>query len=256
MNPNDQMTQIGEQLKQGRLRQKLSIAECAKRTHISARYLEAIEAERWADLPSESHRLGFLKLYSRFLGVAVDDAALSQPVDSQSAEGAMTPAKPAATPSVPVSEPKSGWSPASWAQLVILAFALLGLTWALYHMLRSPTVPEAPASTWKRTAPREPRLVPPTKPVNASQKLRVKAEADSWLRVIEKDRLLFEGILPATAVKEWSGTGPFSLRLGNARALSVFWNDQPVEIPASTRGAMNEFQLPLAAPPPDTKSAQ
>src|SRR3981081_1846326 len=63
----------GELLKQGRLRQRLSIAECAKRTHISSQYLEALEDERWETLPSESHRLGFLRSYSRFLGVSADD---------------------------------------------------------------------------------------------------------------------------------------------------------------------------------------
>src|SRR5438034_8161529 len=65
---------VGELLKQGRLRQRLSIAECAKRTHIAVRYLEALEEEQWNVLPSESHRLGFLKLYARFLGVAADEA--------------------------------------------------------------------------------------------------------------------------------------------------------------------------------------
>ena len=48
----------GELLKQGRLRQRLSIAECAKRTHIAPRYLEALEEERWETLPSlETKRL-------------------------------------------------------------------------------------------------------------------------------------------------------------------------------------------------------
>ena len=63
----------GELLRQGRLRQRLSIVECAKRTHIATRYLEALEEEKWSILPSESHRLGFLKLYSRFLGVPTEE---------------------------------------------------------------------------------------------------------------------------------------------------------------------------------------
>src|ERR1035438_2088387 len=63
----------GELLKQGRLRQRLSISGCAKRTHISSRYLEALEEEQWSLLPSESHRLGFIRLYARFLGVPVEE---------------------------------------------------------------------------------------------------------------------------------------------------------------------------------------
>src|SRR5688572_6399942 len=64
---------VGELLKQGRLRQRLSVSECAKRTHIAPRFIEALEDEKWSILPSESHRLGFLKLYSRFLGVSADE---------------------------------------------------------------------------------------------------------------------------------------------------------------------------------------
>src|SRR5690349_13870680 len=64
---------IGETLREGRMKQRLSVAECAKRTHISPRYIEALEEERWDSLPSESHRMGFLSLYAKFLGVYSDD---------------------------------------------------------------------------------------------------------------------------------------------------------------------------------------
>ena len=77
----------GEMLKQGRLRQRLSLSECAKRTHISVRYLEALEEEHWNDLPSESHRLGF-KLYCRFLGVSVDDVLALYNQRTEAAHGA------------------------------------------------------------------------------------------------------------------------------------------------------------------------
>src|SRR5438132_6175453 len=85
----------GELLKQGRLRQRLSIAECAKRTHIAPRYIEALEDDRWKALPSESHRLGFLKLYSRFLGVSTEQVLRlyrQKPAPESSARGG-TPAE-------------------------------------------------------------------------------------------------------------------------------------------------------------------
>ena len=77
-----------------------------------------------------------------------------------------------------------------------------------------------------------------------SQKVLVRARADSWLRVATRNELLFEGILPAGSVKEWSGAGPFQFKIGNIRSLSVFWNDQPVDITAGANGNTNQIRIP------------
>jgi len=44
------------------------------------------------------------------------------------------------------------------------------------------------------------------------QHVRVNASADSWLRVVDNRELIFEGILPAGATKDWSGPGPFHIK--------------------------------------------
>src|SRR5438105_27452 len=112
----------GELLKQGRLRQRLSIAECAKRTHIAPRYLEALEEERWEMLPSESHRLGFLRLYSRFLGVSAEEVltlyrqkTAPKPVEKP---GAPEDTKGKRDPSrhIRTSAPVASWSPSTIPQ--------------------------------------------------------------------------------------------------------------------------------------------
>jgi hypothetical protein len=58
----------------------------------------------------------------------------------------------------------------------------------------------------------------------------------------------FFGILPAGAVKEWSGPGPFQFKIGNVRAISLFWNDQPVDLNAGARGNVNELRIPPQSP--------
>src|SRR5437763_8888338 len=93
---------IGELLKEGRLHQRLSIAECAKRTHISTRYLEALEEEHWDDLPSESHRLGFLRLYAHFLGVSSDELLHLY----RQAKQAPPAEKPVDSPPIPLRKPE------------------------------------------------------------------------------------------------------------------------------------------------------
>ena len=52
-----------------------SIEEIAKRTHIKAAYLNAIELMQFDDLPSRPFALGFVKTYAEALGV---DAAAEQ----------------------------------------------------------------------------------------------------------------------------------------------------------------------------------
>ena len=106
---------VGELLRQGRLRQRLSIAECAKRTHIAVRYIEALEEEKWADLPSESHRLGFLRLYLRFLGVPAEEALAQYHRSVAAAAGSPAAAHPDSAAHRPErsSRDLSTWSPKS-----------------------------------------------------------------------------------------------------------------------------------------------
>ena len=75
MNPTamESPARAGDLLKQARLKQRLDVAECSRRTHIAQRYMEALEDNRWHDLPSESHRQGFITLYARFLGLSGDE---------------------------------------------------------------------------------------------------------------------------------------------------------------------------------------
>lgn len=237
----------GELLRQGRLRQRLSVVECAKRTHIASRYLEALEEERWKDLPSESHRLGFLKLYARFLGVSVDDvmSAYRQRLEDVKAQTSVSSAPAGietAKKLMPIKK-SAGWSAPTWAQLLGASIVLLMLVWFVYHALDKEIGDSNFIPNTHRHQSQQARLVAP-KPTRTNQKIHIKAEADSWLRVVVQEELLFEGILPAGGSKEWSGQGPFRLKIGNVRALNLTWNDQPVDITEGARGGMNDIQIP------------
>jgi transcriptional regulator with XRE-family HTH domain len=238
---------VGELLKQGRLRQRLSTAECSKRTHIATRYLEALEEEQWAVLPSESHRLGFLKLYCRFLGVPVEEALAlynqkSQP-PSSGPEGPPTAKKFESKSEIRMAPRTTGWSPSSIPQVIALAIATLLLFWVVYHAVSPHLFEQNPMPWSRRRLSTQSRLIVPRTSVTV-QKVRVKADADSWLRVTTKNELLFEGILPAGSAKEWSGSGPFQFKIGNVRALSLFWNDQPVNLQAGAHGPVNDIRIP------------
>lgn len=237
----------GELLRQGRLRQRLSIVECAKRTHIAQRYIEALEDEKWSALPSESHRLGFLRLYARFLGVSADEVVSlyhRQPASpSDEVKPGAAPGRKERSEVGKKSAPSSGWSPSSIPQLIAIAISILLAAWLIYHAV-TPHVVEQNPMPWSRRRPTsQARLVVPRSAILA-QKVRLQAVADSWLRVTSRNQLLFEGILPARASKGWSGPGPFQFKIGNVRALSLYWNDQPVDLVAGAHGSVNEIRIP------------
>ena len=242
----DHKNSAGELLRQGRLKQRLSIAECAKRTHIATRYIEALEDEKWSELPSESHRLGFLRLYCRFLGVSTDDVlALYKQKSNVPRESAASPERPSKKESPSPIEGHSpvSWSPDSLAQVIGLAFLILLLAWVIYHVV-SPQLAEQNPMPWvRRRQPNQARLVVP-KPSISSHKVSLKSQADSWLRVMSRNQLLYEGILPAGTSKEWSGPGPFHFKIGNIHAVSLYWNDQPVDLQAGAHGSVNEIRIP------------
>lgn len=239
---------IGETLREGRLHQRLSVAECAKRTHISQRYLEALEEERWDALPSESHRVGFLRLYAQFLGVYSDEMvqtykqALQQQqqviAEKQQVEkknnDIRTPSR--FKPSVPVAGPRFS----------LLALLVLVSFWGVYHGVKRYLPQTHMDLSWLKFKPRAPRLVT-NRTSTQIHRVKAKAETDGWVRVMDNQQLLFEGILAGGATKEWSGQGPFRIKVGNTQAVSILWNDQPMDLQSIARGNVVEIKIPPSA---------
>jgi cytoskeleton protein RodZ len=61
------MESIGERLQSARDQKGYSLEQAARETHIAKRYLEAIEAENFDEVPAEPYLVGFLRSYSEYL---------------------------------------------------------------------------------------------------------------------------------------------------------------------------------------------
>jgi cytoskeletal protein RodZ len=61
------MPTIGEQLKQARETRKLTIKQAVQATHLRAYYLQAMENDDFATMPSIAQARGFLRLYAEYL---------------------------------------------------------------------------------------------------------------------------------------------------------------------------------------------
>ncbi len=60
---------LGEILQRARLTQGLSLEQVEQATHISRRYIEALEHEHFTILPAPVYARGFLRTYASFLGL-------------------------------------------------------------------------------------------------------------------------------------------------------------------------------------------
>jgi len=96
---------IGKQLRQLREARNLNLEEVAQATQVRVRYLQALEAEQFDQLPSPAHVRGFLRAYAAVL--KVDPAPLLAELDGIPALPAeqLSPAPAAA--SLPVGSPQA-----------------------------------------------------------------------------------------------------------------------------------------------------
>ena len=63
------MFEIGSSLKEARLRQSVDLNEAEAATKIRAKYLRALEDERFEILPAQTYVKGFLRAYADYLGL-------------------------------------------------------------------------------------------------------------------------------------------------------------------------------------------
>lgn len=64
---------LGEKLKNTRESKGYSVREVSEQTHITPKYIEALENEDYSIFPSETYIIGFLRTYSEFLGLNPED---------------------------------------------------------------------------------------------------------------------------------------------------------------------------------------
>jgi cytoskeleton protein RodZ len=88
--------QIGESLREARARQGIELGDAQQATKIRARYLDAMEGERWDLLPDPAYVRGFLHTYATFLGLDADALIREYARSRESAEHAPAPGEPLA----------------------------------------------------------------------------------------------------------------------------------------------------------------
>jgi cytoskeleton protein RodZ len=220
------MASIGSQLKAAREHLGITAAEAAKRLHMRAMFVEALEREDWRTIGEPVYVRGFLRNYARMLGL--DPCELVESFNA-SRYGERPAEAGAGTSAVNVDvamfarEPRRGFR-YPWLLTAMSVFAVLLVVKVVWTMV----TPNAAGHTElqpSQAAAMQGALPAVSQPsavaagANHSQSgvdLRLELTQSCWLSVsVDGKRVVYE-TLPAGTVKVFHGVKEISLRAGNA----------------------------------------
>lgn len=220
---------VGEQLRQAREAQKITLEDVAARTRIPTRHLQSLEDSEWSKLPAPTYTIGFAKSYALLVGLDRDQ--IGDALRAEMGGGAL-----AARPEAQVFEPAD---PAKvmprWLVLVAL-LALIAVAAAfLWNRNRELSAPDEVAAVEPAPAPlgAVPGPGPAQPAATTTGPVVITANEPVWIQVSERaGKRLFQGELasgqsyevPATATAPVLRTGrPQSIRIsvGTADAPAV-----------------------------------
>lgn len=261
---------IGERLRAGRERAGLSITAAAEKLHLDAKVIEALEADRFAELGASVYVRGHLRRYADFVGEPGAELVSNYTSrDSRPAPPDLTRVPHAERRSDPrrLVTPLVGLSCAA-VLFVAVWWVLAGSrpdnsnsASALPTSMVQPgdpanannasgvATPVAPSSGTPISAPSakvpaavapgaESGTVPGTRrddgvPVRETR-LKLDLTNDSWVEVYDsRGERLFYDVASAGSVQSVSGRGPLRVVLGNAAGVTVEVDGQAREIPAA-----------------------
>lgn len=130
------MFEIGNSLREARLRQGLDLARVEDDTKIRAKYLQGLEDERFEILPSETYVKGFLRTYAEYLGL---DGQLY--VDEYNSRFAAA-AEEAAFASSPLRRPRRRAAESSFVVVALAGIVATAILVVVAFRLSDPDPPE------------------------------------------------------------------------------------------------------------------
>jgi Helix-turn-helix domain/RodZ C-terminal domain len=221
--------QIGDSLREARVRRGLSPADVHKAIRIRERYLTALEEERWDMLPGEAYTKGFLRTYADFLGLQgqlyVDE------YNGRVARHDDEPTPLVAHPTVERQRRVRGGVLLTFAAVLAVGAAVAGL--AAWRLGGSST-PPPPTGQVQPGAASVAAAAPPTAtgrqtpapraPVKAAVALVSAARGRCWILVRAggaHGNVLFEGVLEQGQAKRFRVESRLWVRMGRPSVLDI-----------------------------------
>lgn len=273
--PEPEAFGAGAQLKAAREAAGLSLDQVAQQLKLAPRQVRALEEENFGMLPGRTFTRGFMRNYARLLNLDPDllvahlpDAAHAPSLESPPLHSTGT--TMAELPTAHARAPSFG----RWLiPLVLVASIVAAAGYEWYRgrpagvaapprsaetappaapntsttPLPNPVSPDsgapapaAPPATSGQSAPdgtAQPASAPQAAAAGAADAvLVVRYEGPSWTEIRDSaGRMLISRLVDADSVEPFDGAPPFSIVIGNARAVTLVYRGQPVDLAPYTR---------------------
>ncbi len=251
---------VGKKLAAERRSQAKTLAEVVASTKIMGRMLEALENERWDELPAPPYVKGYIQNYAHALGVDAAPLLEEYQKDISAAPPAVrTPARHIPDRQIVPHRHEIHAIPtraiiAVVGAVLVVALALWGIS-ALAGRDDTPP-PIAPEATSTPVAPggsttETPSVgstaeAPPDVPEGAfALTVSVEQGDSSWVRVLVDGLVAYEGTLPGGQPQSWTVASSAVIRAGKPTAVTVTRDGRAVEFPPVT-GGIAEMTLSAA----------
>ena len=216
----------GAQLTAGREQAGWSLVQAADRLHLDVATVKALEAGQFEALGAAVYARGHLRRYAELLGLPVSEveAAYAQASPPQRLPDLKRSASPLRNSAARVGALRP-WTVAVGAAVVVM----VALVWWAMH------VPHASRST----PIAGPAAANPTTPKESTAKvdLGLKFRQGSWAEIYDAaGTRLFSEFGSAGSERRLNGTAPLSILLGDASAVSLELDGQPVALGDSAMG--------------------
>ncbi len=244
------MESPGKRLKALRLEKGLSLEDVQKKTKIKLDILKAIEDDNFINL-SPIYVKGFLKIYCKFLDVNPQDYAIeAKETQADNNLNARLDKKVSFSKSAPV-QPKNGYNPKLYANIVKVVILVAGLALALWFanftlrkvfvFVKQASSVKKPAAAHKPVSAKKPSAVKPVpkketigKKIHSAAsttdkiKLVARAKEDCWVEVKVDGQWAFKNILRRGRVESWDARNRIDLSLGNAAGVDLEVNTRVI----------------------------
>jgi cytoskeleton protein RodZ len=270
---------VGEELARARAALGLSVGDVAQQLKFAARQIEALEAGRFADLPTGTFARGMVRAYARLL--KLDAEGLVGRVAAQVAVPDNAAAVASVRRPIPITDS------ARRSNLIYGAFslAILGVIGAVafeWQRERSDAArlsfvaaTQAPGGAAAANVPAEPQRTAAETPANAvappnlsplaaaepaaplrpepqpaavraggTKRIVMKFDQASWVQIRNRDgKTLLSQLNPAGSEQTVEGYPPFSLIIGNAQYVRLSYEDRQIDLGPYVKVEVARFTL-------------
>jgi len=255
---------VGEELAKGRAALGLSIADIARQLKFSTRQIEAMEQERFADLPGGTFGRGMVRSYARLLKLDSEQlvgrmaARVAVPDNAEAVAGTRRP--------IPITDNarRTNLIYAASSLAILGVIAAVAIQWQRERSDASRLTFVAPAR--EAQPPAEPRRVAAAAPVaiqpmnldspasaetvapapaaEGNRRIVMKFDRESWVEVRGRNgKTIFSRLNAAGSEQTVEGRPPFSLIIGNAQYVQLSYEDRPIDLAPHVKVEVARFTL-------------